>query len=69
MPFMAFSIFSASGANWSSTRSKPVSVASTPMFPPAPFSSGPKTSMIYLTMDEGRLADQNSLMIKNTKGK
>jgi hypothetical protein len=36
------------------------------MFPPAPFSSGPKTSMIYLTIDKGRLADQNSLMIKNT---
>jgi uncharacterized protein (DUF885 family) len=36
------------------------------MFPPAPFSSGPKTSMIYLTIDEGRLKDQNSLMIRNT---
>ena len=36
------------------------------MFPPAAFSSGPKTSMIYLTIDEGRLKDQNSLMIKNT---
>jgi len=36
------------------------------MFSPASFEEGPKKSLIYLTIDEGRKSDQNSLMIKNT---
>jgi uncharacterized protein (DUF885 family) len=36
------------------------------MFPPAPFEAGPKTSVVYLTVDEARRKDQNSLMITNT---
>ncbi|MEF2176013.1 MAG: DUF885 family protein [Candidatus Absconditabacteria bacterium] len=36
------------------------------MNPPAPFENGPKTSSVYLTIDEGRQSDQNSLMITNT---
>lgn len=36
------------------------------MFPPAQFEEGPKKSLIYLTVDEGRQKDQNSLMITNT---
>lgn len=36
------------------------------MFPPAPFENWPKTSSVYLTIDEWRQSDQNSLMITNT---
>jgi len=36
------------------------------MFPPAPFAKGPKTSLVYLTVTEDRLADQNKLSITNT---
>ncbi len=36
------------------------------MFPPAPFETGPKTSVVYLTVDEARRQDQNKLMITNT---
>lgn len=36
------------------------------MNPPAPFETWPKTSSVYLTIDEWRQSDQNSLMITNT---
>jgi uncharacterized protein (DUF885 family) len=36
------------------------------MFPPAAFEAGPKTSVVYITVDEGRKNDQNALMITNT---
>lgn len=36
------------------------------MNPPAPFENWPKTSSVYLTIDEWRQSDQNSLMITNT---
>lgn len=36
------------------------------MFPPAAFENGVKVSLVYVTIDEGRSKDQNSLMIINT---
>lgn len=36
------------------------------MFPPAAFEDGIKVSLVYVTIDEGRSKDQNSLMITNT---
>ena len=35
------------------------------IFPPAPFENGPKTSLAYFTIDDGRKKDQNTLMITN----